>query len=89
MKLWARRTIRSRMEVGSGWNIQHAFTCVTIIKARLLNASDDESSRSLVNVLRRDLKVTLLVTTEEVVVASAAVVARGEIAPVTDADMGD
>lgn len=77
----------------SRWKIQHAFTCVTIIKARFLNASDDESSRSLVNVLSRDLKETLLVTTEEVVVMRGAAVAKGEIVPaaVTDTvvDTGD
>lgn len=76
--------------MGSRCKIQHAFTCVTIIEARLLNASDDESSSSLVNVLRRDLKETLLFTTEEVVMTGA-VVAKGEIAPVTDTvvDIGD
>lgn len=45
------------------------------------------------NVLRRDLKETLLVTTEEVVVMTGAVVAKGEIVPaaVTDTvvDIGD
>lgn len=30
-----------------------------MVEARLLKASDDESSRALVNVLRRDLKLTL------------------------------
>lgn len=72
--------------------IQHVFTCVSIIEARFLNASDVESSRSLVNVLRRDLKETLMVTAEEVVMRGA-VVAKGEIAPAvaTDAvvDVGD
>lgn len=62
------------------------FTCVSIIEARLLNAAEDESSRSLVNVLRRDLKETLLVTTEEVVVMRGVVAAEGEIAPAVVAD---
>lgn len=64
-------------------------TCVFIIKARFLKASEDESCRLLVNVLRRDRNDTLIVTTADMVVVvseagvSAAVdVAEGETIPV-------
>lgn len=56
--------------------------------ARFLKAADDESARSLVNVLKRDLKVTLVLTTDVVVVitgvlvATTMVAAEGEIVPI-------
>lgn len=43
--------------------------------ARVVNAVDDESSKSLVNVSPADLKVICLVETASAVVAAAAVVA--------------
>lgn len=46
-------------------------TCVFIIEARFLKASDDGFSRSLVNVFRRDLKVTLNITSATLVDVTA------------------
>ena len=57
-------------------------TCVFIIEARFLKASEDESCRSLVNVLRRDRKVTLIRTIVLMVVVGlvAGVAAAGDVA---------
>lgn len=67
-------------------------TCVFIIVARFLKASEDESCRSLVNVLRRDRKDTLNVTTADMVVvvsgagvAGAVDVAGGKVILVVEA----
>lgn len=42
-------------------------TCVFIIDARLMKACDDEFSKSLVNLLSGDVKLTLTVVTPTVV----------------------
>lgn len=53
------------------------LTSPFIIEARFIKAGDDESSKSLVNVFRRDLKVTSFVVNAGVVDVSAAVVDVG------------
>lgn len=64
-------------------------TCVFIIEARFLKASEDESCRSLVNVLRCDRKDTLSVTTADMMLvvsgAAAVDVAGGKVVPVVEA----
>lgn len=50
-----------------------------IIKALFLKPREDESCSSLVNVLRCDLKDTLLVTTNVVVVMAGVVVAANVV----------
>lgn len=49
-------------------------TCVVISEARFLKASEEEFSKSFVNVSRRDLKVTVLLTSATVVDVGAEVV---------------
>lgn len=67
-------------------------TCVVIIEARILKASEDDSCRSLVNVLRRDRKDTLIVSSSDMVVvvseagvAAVVDVAGGKVVPVVEA----
>lgn len=49
-------------------------TCVVITVTLFLKATEDESSRSLVNVLKRDLKDTFTVSFGDVVLATDRVV---------------
>lgn len=57
-------------------------TCVFIIDALLMKAADDGFSRSLVNVFRRDLKVTATVVSDTAVVVVVVVVVMVVVATV-------
>lgn len=51
--------------------MQMIRTCVFVIEARFLKASEEKFNRSIVNVFRHDLNVTLLVTSAAVAEVTA------------------